>query len=47
MPSLNMLIYNKMIKKTAKPVVYDQNMSSLSMLQFEVNYVLSRIKHTP
>ena len=46
MPLLNMLIYNKIIKQTAKRVVHVQNMSSLSMLQFKVNYVLSRIKHT-
>ena len=41
-PSLNMLIYNKIIKQTSKPVVHIQNMSSLTMLQLEVNYVLSR-----
>ena len=36
MLSLNILIYNKIIKQTAEPGV--------SMLQFEVNYVLLRIK---
>ena len=44
--SLNILMYNKIIKQTAKPVVLFQNMSSLNLLLFEVNYVLSRIKHT-
>ena len=44
MPSLNILIYNKIIKQTA---VHVQNMSGLNMLQFEVSYVLSRIKHNP
>ena len=44
MPSLNILIY-KIIKQTAKPAVHVQNMSGLNMLQFEVNYVLSRIKY--
>ena len=46
MPSLNILIYNKIIKQTAKPAVHVQNMPGLNMLQFEVNYVLSRIKHS-
>ena len=41
MPSLNILICNKIIK----PAVHVQNMSGLNMLQFDVNYVLSRIKH--
>ena len=45
MPSLNILIYNKIIKQTAKPAVHVQNMSGLSMLQSEINYVLARIKH--
>ena len=45
MPSLNILIYNTMIKHTVKSVVHVQNMSGLNMLQFKVNYVLSRIKH--
>ena len=44
MPSLNILIHNKLIKQTAKPVVNVQNMSGLNMLQFQVNYVLSRMK---
>ena len=39
-------MYNKIIKQTAKPVVLVQNMSSLNLLLFVVNYVLSRIKHT-
>ena len=45
MPSLNLPVYNKRIKQTAKPAVNVQNMSGLNMLQSEVNYVLSRIKH--
>ena len=45
MPSLNILIYNKIIKQTVKPAVYVQNMSGFNMLQFKVNNVLSRIKH--
>ena len=45
MASLNILIYNKIIKQTVKPAVPVQNMSGLNMLQFEVNHVLSRIKH--
>ena len=45
MPLLDILIYNKIIKQTVKPAVHVQNMSGLSMLQFKVNYVLSRIKH--
>ena len=44
MPLLNILIYNKIIKQTVKPAVHVQNMSGLNMLQFKVNYVLSRIK---
>ena len=40
MPSLNILIYNKIIKQTVKPAVYVQNMLGLNMLQFKVNYVL-------
>ena len=36
MPSLNMLIYNKIIKQTSKPVVHVQNVSSLNMLRLEV-----------
>ena len=45
MPFLNILIYNKIIKQTVKTTVHVQNMSGLDMLQFKVNYVLSRIKH--
>ena len=45
MPFFNILIYNKVINQTAKPVVHVQNMSGLNILQIEVNYVLSRIKH--
>ena len=45
MPLLNILIYNKVIKQTVKQDVHVQNMSGLNMLQFKVNYVLSRIKH--
>ena len=45
MPSLNILIYNNTIKQKVKPAVHVQNMSGLNMLQFEVNYVLSRLKH--
>ena len=45
MPLLNILIYNKIIKQTVKQAVHVQNMSGLIMLQFKVNYVLSRIKH--
>ena len=45
MPLLNILIYNKIIKQTVNPAVHVQNMSRLDMLQFKVNYVLSRIKH--
>ena len=45
MPSLNILIYNKIIDQTVKPAVHVQNMSGLNMLQFEVNYLLSCIKH--
>ena len=45
MPTLNVLIYNKRIKQTVKPADHVQNMSGLNMLQFEVNYVLSRIQH--
>ena len=45
MPLLNILIYYKIIKKTVKPAVYVQTMSGLHMLQFKVNYILSRIKH--
>ena len=45
MPSLSILIYNKIIKQTAKQAVYIQNMSGLNVLQFELNYGLSRIKH--
>ena len=41
MPSLNILIYNKIIKQTVKPAVHVQNKSGLNMLQFEVNYVWS------
>ena len=44
MPSLNILIYNKIIKQIVRPAVHVQNMSGFNMLQFEVNYVLSRIK---
>ena len=43
MPSLNILIYNKITKHIAKPAVHVKNMSGLYMLQFQVNYVLSRI----
>ena len=45
MPLLNRLIYNKIIKQTVKPAVHVQSMSGLDMLQFKVNYVLSRMKH--
>ena len=45
MPLLNILIYHKIIEQTVKLAVYVQNMSGLNMLQFKVNYVLSRIKH--
>ena len=45
MPLLNILIYHKIIKQTVKPDVRVQNMSGLDMLQFKVNYVLSRLKH--
>ena len=45
MPTLNILIYNKIIKKTVKPAVHAQSMSGLNMLQFEVSCALSRIKH--
>ena len=45
MPLLKILLYNKISKQTVKPAVYVQNMSGLNMLQFKVNYVLSRIKH--
>ena len=45
MPFFNILIYNKVINQTAKPAVHVQNMSGLNILQIEVNYVLSRIKH--
>ena len=37
MPSLNILIYNKVIKQAAKPAVHVKNMSGLNMLQFDVN----------
>ena len=42
---LNIQIYDQIIKQTVKPAVRVQNMSGLNMLQFKVNYVLSRIKH--
>ena len=42
---LNIQIYDKIIEQTVKPAVHVQNISGLSMLQFKVNYVLSRIKH--
>ena len=42
---LNILNYNKIIKQTIKPAVHVQNFSGLNMFQFEVNCVLSRIKH--
>ena len=46
MPLLNnILIYHKIIKQTVKSSVHVQNMSGLNMLQFKVNYVLSRTKH--
>ena len=45
MPLLNILIYNKIIEQTVKPAVHVQNMPCLIMLQFKVDYVLSRIKH--
>ena len=45
MPLINILIYNKTIKQTVKQADHVQNMSGLNMLQFKVNYVLSRIKH--
>ena len=46
MPLLNILNYKKIIKQTVKPAVHVQNMSGLIMLQFKVNSVLSRIKHS-
>ena len=45
MPSLNILIYNKTTKQTVKSAVHVHNMSYLNMIQFEVIYVLSCIKH--
>ena len=45
MPSLKILISNKIIKQTVKQAVHDQNVSGIKMLKFEVNFVLSRIKH--
>ena len=45
MPSLNILIYNKSIKQIVKLAVHVQNMSGFNMFQFEVKYVLSRMKH--
>ena len=45
MPLFDIMIYNKTIKQTVKPAVCVLNMSGLNMLQFKVNYVLSRIKH--
>ena len=45
MPTLNILIYNKIIKQTVKLNVHVQNMSGLNILQFEVSGVLSPIKH--
>ena len=42
---LKILISNIIIKQTVIPAVHIQNMSGLKMLLFEVNYVLSRIKH--
>ena len=45
MPTLNILIYNKMIKQIVKLAVHIQKISGLNMLQFEINCVLSRIKH--
>ena len=39
MASLNILIYNKIIKQAVKPAVQVQNMSGLNMLRFEVNYL--------
>ena len=45
MPLLNILIYNEIFKQNVKQAVHVQNMSGLNMLQFKVNYVLSRIKH--
>ena len=45
MSLLNILIYNKIIKQTVKPAVHVQNLSGLIILQFKVNYVLSRIQH--
>ena len=45
MPLLNILIYDKIIKQTAKPAVHVQNMSGLNILQFDVKHVLARIKH--
>ena len=41
MPSLNMLIYCKIIK----PFVHVQNMPSFYTLLIEVDFILSRIKH--
>ena len=45
MPTLYILIYNKLIKQTVKSADHVQNMSGLNMLQFELNCVLSSIKH--
>ena len=45
MPLLNILIYIKLTKQTVKPAIHVQTMSGLNMLQFKVNFVLSRIKH--
>ena len=45
MPLLKIPISKKIIKQTVKSAVHVQNMPGLKMLQFEVNYVLSRIKH--
>ena len=42
---LNILINKKIIKQTVKSAAHVQNMSGLDMLQFKVNYVLSRIRH--
>ena len=41
MPSLNMLMYSKLIKQVA----HVQNMPSFYSLLFEVDFILSRIKH--
>ena len=40
-------LYNEILGMllSLEPAVHVQNMSGLNMLQFKVNYILSRIKH--